>query len=115
MPKNQNCFNKLQAKPPWEKDDSEKDGGAGSQGGSGDDFLSPVSSETHLQGHPGVLTHNWPDPATFFTCTWGRSVITYLKKQLRAFEKITLFVFCKETSLLTLEKSKVFSSYVTIF
>ena len=29
MPKHQNCFNKLQAKPPWEKDDSEKDGGAG--------------------------------------------------------------------------------------
>ena len=29
MPKHQNSFNKLQAKPPWEKDDSEKDGGAG--------------------------------------------------------------------------------------
>lgn len=64
MPKHQNCFNKLQAKPPREKDDSEKDGGTGQQRGSGDNFLSPLSSETHPQGLPGVLMHNWPDPGT---------------------------------------------------
>ena len=54
-------------------------------------------------------------PPPFSSAREADQSLPISKKQLRAFEKITSFVFCKETSLLTSEKCKVFSSNATIF
>ena len=59
------------------------------------------------RGNTGVRVTNWPGAVTFSNCTRGTATITYFKKQPSAFERVVLFMLCRQTS------KKAFGSYAT--